>query len=181
MASVTGLVKPIQCCGAPTAVFYKSKNSSHRAHRGHRENPYQGLLFLDTDDTRDALSPSASPRFVGKAGGFRRGLSERAARVPQPPGFSGKLRAVRRTGVVGCPSLWFLSLGQTRERNLPPGNPGLAQLAKCYIARPRLCNYISLISLMNASLARLTDLKLGRLFSITLSIDRKRSDPEREW
>ena len=98
------------------------KSSSHRGHRAHRENPYQHLV-LNIDNTRGIPSPSAPPRFADQAGGFRRGLFERNARVPQPPGLSGTARAVRRTGVVGCPSLWLLSLGQTRESDLPPGNP----------------------------------------------------------
>jgi hypothetical protein len=52
-------------------------------------------------------------------------MSERAARVPQPPDFIGVTWAVQRTGAAGCLSLWLLSLGQARESNLPSGNPDL--------------------------------------------------------
>ncbi len=48
-------------------------------------------------------SPSAPPRFSEKIGGRRRGLSERVARVPQPPDLFGKPREARRVGAGGCP------------------------------------------------------------------------------
>ncbi|MBB4013312.1 hypothetical protein GGR36_002658 [Niveibacterium umoris] len=56
-----------------------------------------------------------------------RGLSELRAqrgRVPQAPGCAsnaGKSGATRPTANAGCPCLWFLSLGQARERNPAAG------------------------------------------------------------
>ncbi len=46
------------------------------------------------------------------------------ARVPQPPDFAstrGKSGTQCLTANAGCPSLWFLSLGQARERNPAAG------------------------------------------------------------
>ena len=54
------------------------------------------------------FSPSAPPLFSEKIGGRRRGLSERAARVPQPPDLFGKPRVARRAGAAGCPFVWLL-------------------------------------------------------------------------
>src|ERR1700722_16523401 len=57
-------------------------------------------------------------------GGSRRGLSE----APQGPSSAAARmveyrREVRSPGALGSPSLWLLSLGETRESDLPPGNP----------------------------------------------------------
>jgi len=57
------------------------------------------------------------------------GLFERKARVPQPPGLSGKSRVVRRTGVVGCPSLWFLSFWASKRELLAAGLPPALHIA----------------------------------------------------
>jgi hypothetical protein len=52
-------------------VFYQSKNSSHREHRAHRENPHQHWV-LNIDNTRGAvpllrrLDVSIKPGEVGE-------------------------------------------------------------------------------------------------------------------
>ncbi|MEZ0271752.1 MAG: hypothetical protein ACAH18_06650 [Methylophilaceae bacterium] len=80
-----------------------------------------------------AKSPAAAPSSTAKTGAFGNQLFEFRDR-PRFCGLLGRVliaarlgeqrRGVRSTAAAGSPSLWFLSLGETRERNLPPGNLG---------------------------------------------------------
>jgi len=56
-----------------------------------------------------------------QGGGFRRGLSERKARVPQPPALASSARNSRRERGSGCLLLWLLSSGHAEENSSPVG------------------------------------------------------------
>ena len=71
--------------------------------------------------------PSAVPSSAAKTGDFGGRLFERSE-FPSTARLGEQRREVRSTVAAGSPSLWFLSLGKTRERNLPPGNPRPAQV-----------------------------------------------------
>jgi len=68
-------------------------------------------------------SPSAPPRFSEKIGGRRRGLSERKARVPQPPDLFEKPREAQRAGAAGCPFVWLLIFWASKIKLPAAGQP----------------------------------------------------------
>ncbi len=70
------------------------------------------------------------------------------ARVLRAARGSEQRRAARRADEPGSPFLWFLSFGEAKERNLPPGNPrlGVQQIVD-HFAEGKLCSRVGLLIL----------------------------------
>jgi len=83
-----------------------------------------------TPATRPLNSPYAAPSSSVGSRGFAEDCSK-AARASRADKFRRRRECTgqrRIKAALGCPSLWFLSLGHARERNWPPGYPRPASI-----------------------------------------------------
>ncbi len=83
----------------------------------------------DGDGVFGLTSHCAAAEQHSRAGGSRRGLSERKARVPQPPGSASS--AGDPEGAVELGRLLLVSFSwRSKKSDLPPGSPGTQTSAK---------------------------------------------------
>ncbi len=80
-------------------------------------------------DGFDFESPRSTAEQHRQAGGSRRALSERAARVAQPPGLASSAGNPARGGGWGSPSLVYLSW-RSKKGKQPPGCPRQSNIAR---------------------------------------------------
>lgn len=135
MALVTGLVKLKQCYGATIAVFYKLKNSSHRVHRGHRENPLQRFDF--STQTILATHFPLLRRFdlPMKPGDFGEDCLSAKREFRSRPASSANRGKSEGPVQWGALLFGYVLLGKQENVTCRRATPGQSRLAKCYTAR----------------------------------------------